>query len=156
MDILSPWLKDEIRNRLQHLVQERPVVSSRSRFMGRVIAHQVVIGVRKQWYSLPWRGVFRGAMLEHAHGSAVTGKFDSNWSLYFLGYPVLLGVSLNLAVSLYLANGSARVGWFILLMGAAAFLCIVLRQIEICDERVISAATVAAIEGRQVHMLPVE
>jgi hypothetical protein len=84
------------------------------------------------------------------------GKFDSNWSLYFLGYPVLLGVSLNLAVSLYLANGSARVGWFILLMGAAAFLCIVLRQIEICDERVISAATVAAIEGRQVHMLPVE
>jgi hypothetical protein len=109
-----------------------------------------VIRVRKAKLSLPWRGVFRGAMVAQDSATLVTGKFDSNWSLYFIGYPTAIGVTLNIAVSILVTREVLRVleyGWFI----AASFgICFALARLDRREKRYISESIVRALDGRLV------
>ena len=116
---------------------------------GTVVTHQFIIRVTKARFSLPWRGVFRGAVVARENGTLVTGKFDSNWSLYFIRYPTVIGVVLNFAVTGLVTGNAFRVPVFGCL-AAACGLCIALGHLDRRDRRYITESIREAIDGHLV------
>ena len=115
LDIYSPLAKDVARERLRDFLVRQPSNESGVVISGTVSTHQTTVRVRPRRFSLPWRGTFRGAFLARYDGTMITGKFDSNWSLLFVGYPILLGVVVNLGITVVAGHGSGHLGGFALL-----------------------------------------
>jgi hypothetical protein len=110
-------------------------------FSGKVSDNHIEIRVRRgSRFSLPWRGTFRGATFPLDGGTAIAGKFDSNWSLYFFGYPILAGVLINIAVNVFAGHGAGRFAEFTIFTIVAALVCGTLHWINDNDKRLIVAA----------------
>lgn len=149
MDIITRTSKENCRELLERLVAFGE--SHRGlRVHGTVAIHQFIIRITKARFSLPWRGVFRGAMVARENGTLVTGKFDSNWSLHFIGYPTVIGVVLNFAATGLVTGNAFRVpvsGWFV---AAACGLCIALGHLDRRDRRYITESIREAIARQLV------
>ncbi len=148
LEIYSPLAKDVVRERLRDFLVRQPSTESGVVITGTVSTHQTTVRVCPRRFSLPWRGTFRGAFLARDEGTMITGKFDSNWSLYFVGYPILLGVVINIAVTVVAGHGSGHLGVFALLIIFAGLLCVYFNWIETNDNASIVAAICYAISGR--------
>ena len=148
LDIYSPLAKDVARERLRDFLVRQPSNESSVVISGTVSTHQTTVRVRPRRFSLPWRGTFRGAFLARDDGTMITRKFDSNWSLLFVGYPILLGVVVNLGLTVVAGHGSGHLGEFALLVIFAGLLCVYLNWIETNDNASIVAAICYAISGR--------
>ena len=147
MDIDSPLGKDLVRDKLRALLVAQSTSTAGIALTGAVMTHQMTIRMRPQRLSLPWRGTFRGMMIARGSGTAITGKFDSKWSLYFVGYPVLAGVVINIAVTIMAGQGTGHFGVFALLIAAAVLFCMALTGIYDKDNSLITAAICYAIDG---------
>ncbi|MFT4585199.1 MAG: hypothetical protein ACI915_003441 [Gammaproteobacteria bacterium] len=155
MDILTALSKGQVRDRLGHLLRRDAQSSHRQgiQLVGDVSVHQLLIRVRKRRFSLPWRAVFRGAMLDRPNGSAITGKFDSNWAMYFIGYPALAGVVLNVGITSILQPGAmdwSQIIWFLLV---PSLVCFVLSELDIHDRHHIRRSILVAVDGHEVSEL---
>ena len=148
MDIYSDLSKDDVRDRLRELLETQSTNSSPGTLIGGVATHQITIRTRRVRFSLPWRGTFRGVMIPRGSGTAITGKFDSKWSLYFVGYPIVAGVVINIAVTIAAGHGSGHAGTFALFVVAAVLLCVYLNWVNVSDNRSIINAICRAIDGR--------
>lgn len=124
MEVVSDVPRHTVWERLTELV-DGPV-GVRLGLGGRVTTHQFVISVTRARFSIPWRATFRGTVLTTKSGTVMTGKFDSDWSLYFLGYPVVLAVFANVLLNILAGRGAGRLGEFSLLCTGAAAFCAVL------------------------------
>lgn len=120
MQLHSDVARHTVWERLTELV-DGPIGTSLG-LRGRITTHQFVVTIARGRFSIPWRATFRGTVLTTKNGTVMTGKFDSNWSLYFLGYPVALAVFANVLLNVLGGRAVGRVGEFTLLcVGAAAF-----------------------------------
>ena len=151
MVISSPLEKEEVCQGLRRLLQARPGDGSSSEFTGRVSAYHIVVRIRVRWFSLPWRGVFRGTAIALKNGTTIIGKFDSNWSLYFVGYPLLAAVLINIAVNGLSGFGLERLGEFAMFVAGALFVCGYLCWIDANDKRSITKAICLASRGQVEH-----
>lgn len=124
MELVSDVPRHTVWGRLTELV-DGPV-GVRLGLGGRVTTHQFVISATRARCSIPWRATFRGTVLATKSGTVMTGKFDSDWSLYFLGYPVALAVFANVLLNILAGRGAGRLGEFSLLCAGAAAFCAVL------------------------------
>lgn len=148
MDIYSPLNKVVVRERLRDLLIKHSRNPQRIVLTGNIAEHQITVRVRSRKFSLPWRGTFRGVMISRDNGTAVTGKFDSKWSLYFVGYPIVAGVVINIAAITLAGHGAGQIGAFALFTGAAVLLCVYLNWVDAGDNRLITEAICRAIDGR--------
>lgn len=124
MQLVSDVPRQTVWDRLCELV-DGPAGSRRG-LGGRVTAHQFVVSVTRARFSMPWPATFRGTVLTTKRGTLMTGKFDSNWSLYFLGYPVALAVFANVLLNGLAGSGAGRLSEFSLLCAGAAAFCAML------------------------------
>lgn len=148
MEIYSALSKDIVRERLRELLETHSTSTPRGALTGSVATHQMTIRTRPMRLSLPWRGTFRGVMIPRGSGTAITGKFDSKWSLYFVGYPIVVGVVINIAVTIVAGQGAGHLGTFALFIAAAVLICVYLNWINVRDNRSIIEAICHAIDGR--------
>ncbi len=86
-------------------------------------------------------------MIQRGDGCVITGKFDSKWSLYFVGYPIVFGVVINIAVTIVAGHGTGHAGTFTLFIAAAVLLCVYLNGVSVTDNRTITDAICRAIDG---------
>jgi hypothetical protein len=116
-------------------------------YVGDVSAQQVLIRVPRKRFLPPWRATFRGAAIPFEGGTLLIGKFDSNWSLYFLGYPILISVIVNIGFNIAGGLGAGRSGEYMLFFTAAVALSATLAWFDSSDRRDIAAALRGAIKG---------
>jgi hypothetical protein len=149
VDILTSLSKEKMRDRLGELLRGDAQHSDRpgTQLVGDISTHQLIIRIRKRPFSLPWRAVFRGAMLARPSGSAITGKFDSNWALYFIGYPALAGVVLNVAITSILHPSAMNLPQIIWFLVGPAVLCFILSELDNRDRRHITDTILGAVDG---------
>lgn len=132
MELVSDVPRHTVWDRLTELI-DGPV-GVRLGLAGRVTTHQFVISVTRARFSIPWRATFRGTVLTTKSGTVMTGKFDSDWALYFLGYPVALAVFANVLLNGLAGHGAGRLGEFTLLCAGAAAFCAALAAIHRRDQ----------------------
>jgi hypothetical protein len=72
---------------------------------------------------------------------------SSNWSLYFLGYPILISVIVNIGFNIAGGLGAGRSGEYMLFFTAAVALSATLAWFDSSDRRDIAAALRGAIKG---------
>ncbi len=132
MELLSDVPRPAVWDRLTELV-DGPL-GPRLGLGGRITTHQFVVRVTRARFSLPWRATFRGTVLTTKSGTVMTGKFDSDWALYFLGYPVALAVFANVVLNSVAGHGAGRLGEFTLLCAGAAAFCAALASIHRRDQ----------------------
>ncbi len=142
MELRSDVPRHTVWQRLTELV-DGPV-GARLGLDGRVTTHQFVVTVTRARFSIPWRATFRGTVLTTKGGTVMTGKFDSDWSLYFLGYPVALAVFANVLLNVLAGRAAGRLGELSVLCAGAAAFCAVLAANHRRDQTRI-AATLHAI-----------
>jgi len=143
--------KELVCTSLRDLLQVRPGNQSSSEFTGQVSAYHIVIRIRVRRFSLPWRGAFRGTVISRKNGTIIIGKLDSNWSLYFVGYPLLAAVLINIAVNGLSGYGLGRLGEFAIFVAGAFFVCGYLSWIDASDKRSITEAICRVSQGRVEH-----
>lgn len=148
LDIYSPLAKDVVRERLRDSLVRQSSTESGVVISGSVSTHQTIVRVRARRFSLPWHGTFSGGFLSCDNGTTITGKFDRNWSLLFVGYPIMLGVVVNIGLTVVAGHGSGHLGAFALIVIFAGLFCVHLNWIETNDNASIVAAICYAISGR--------
>jgi len=126
VELRSDVARHTVWERLTELV-DGPI-GVRLGLRGRVTTHQFVLTIRRGRLSIPWRATFRGTVLTTKSGTVMTGKFDSNWSLYFLGYPVAVAVFANVLLNVLAGRAAGRIGEFSVLCAGAAAFCAVLAR----------------------------
>jgi hypothetical protein len=135
--MISDVPRHTVWDRLTELV-DGPV-GARLGLGGRITTHQFVVRVTRARFSIPWRATFRGTVLTTKNGTVMTGKFDSDWSLYFLGYPVALAVFANVLLNVLAGRGVGRLGEFSLLCAGAVAFCAMLAANHRRDQARIAA-----------------
>jgi len=149
--ISSPMEKELVCTSLRDLLQVQPGNRSSSEFTGQVSAYHIVIRIRVRRFSLPWRGAFRGTVMSRKNGTIIIGKLDSNWSLYFVGYPLLAAVLINIALNGLSGHGFGRLAELAIFLAGAFFVCGYLSWIDASDTRSITEAICRVSQGRVEH-----
>lgn len=114
---------------------------------GRISTHQFVLIVARGRYTLPWRATFRGTVLSRPGGTLLTGKFDSDWAMIFLGYPVAFAIVANIVINVFAGRFAGRFGEFALFTVAAVGFCAILRRIDQTGRRSLGDALRFAVSG---------
>jgi hypothetical protein len=136
VELRSDVTRHAVWERLTELV-DGPI-GVRLGLSGYVTTHQFVLTMSRGRCSIPWRATFRGTVLTTKGGTVMTGKFDSNWSQYFLGYPVVLAVFANVLLNVLAGRAAGRLGEFTVLCAGAAAFCAVLARKHRRDQARIS------------------
>lgn len=146
MNILAPFEPALVREKLARLLEKDPQSGAAS-FDGVISPRQILIRIPRRRFSLPWQPTFRGAALPFEAGTLITGKFDSNWSLHFLGYPILAAVFINIALNIISGRSNGRLSEFVLFTIFAAGFCLGLSWADRRGRRAIATAMSDATQG---------
>jgi len=148
LELRSPLEKELVCDRLRDLLEIHSGSQSATGLTGKISDHHIVIRIRGRRFSSPWRGTFRGTAFPLAGGTVIAGKFDSNWSLLFVGYPILAGVVLNVVVNVLSGYGPGHFAEFTVFTTVAALFCGFLRWIYENDKRLVAAAMCRVSSGK--------